>query len=344
MNRDDFDAATQAEAYRRPGMDTRQWVSYALVSPSQDVGGETIDSVEFDDELGPLVNVKLQPSNIEVRCRVAQRFAGAGEGEYSPFIEGDEVIVLIPEGDERAAPVIVGRLNNSIDVFPAESVAGQDPTNNTFAFERRRTPFVTEYASSYMLRVASHGGFLLISDNGTITIRDGSKGALQMGPDLFGYMEGVPGEVDPAATPSPGMLLQLDLTGRRLSIQVDDATLQMNGSDSDNNAGNTILAAPAEFQVVLGTNQAVETVLSVEAFLAMLDKFATSLAAPAAGPAAFTALLGDVALGGSTLLTPAAVALGAGKQLAAQSPKPAADPATGVQLRPGLGAVLFKTG
>lgn len=344
MNRNDFDAATMSASIARPGIDPRQWVSYALVSPQQNVDGEVIDSVEFDDELGPLVNCKLQPSNISMRCRIAQRFAGAGEAEYSPFIEGDELLVVILEGLEAAGGVIIGRLNNSIDTFPLESIAGQDPTGNKFAFERRRTPFIQEYAATYMIRIASHGGFILLSDNGTITLRDGSKGALQMGPDAFSYMEGVPGENNPDGTPTPTMLFQLDLTGRRLNLQVDDATLQMNSSDADNNAGKTILAAPTEFQVVLGTNQALENVATYESVLAMFDLFAASLLGPAGGPVALLALETAIALGGPPLLTPSALALAAGKPLAQAAPKPPADPATNIQLLPGLGAVLFKTG
>lgn len=339
-NQRGFDAVTMGEALARPGMDTRQWVSYGTVSPQQNVDGEVVDSVEFDDELGPLVNVRLQPSDIDIRCRVAQRFAGAGEGEYSPFVEGDEVLVVLPLGDERAGCVIIGRLNNSIDTFPDTSVAGQDPTRNTFAFERRRTPFIQEYASSYMLRVASHGGFFLISDSGSITIRDGSKGALQMGPDIFGYTEGVPGEVDPSGTPSPTALFQLDLTGRRVTLQMDDAQLQMNSSDADNNAGNTLLVSSGEFQVVLGTNVASEHVATVEMVLAMFDIYTTGFAALIP---ALLALEAAVALGQTALTPTSATALATGLPLATQIPKPPVSPA-GVQLAPGLGAVLFKTG
>lgn len=340
-----WDAVTMGNAISYPGIDPRQWVSYGTVSPQQNVDGEVIDSVEFDDELGPLVNVRLQPSNVLVRCRVASTVAGAGEGEYVPFIENDEVLVVLPQGDEAASPCIIGRLHNSIDTWPNESVAGQDPTNNTFAFRRIRTPFIQEYAGSLMIRSATHGGFLLMSDNGTITLRDGSKGALQMGPDAFSYQEGVAGEVDPDDTPAPQAIFQLDLTGRRISLQMDDALLQINGSDADNNAGSAILAAPTDFQAVLGTNEPAENVATYESVLALLNTFATNLAPVAAGPAAITATIATMSTSGGLPLTPPiASALAAAKLVAAATPKGDVDPATGIQLLPGIGAVLFKTG
>jgi hypothetical protein len=337
MNRDrgGFDAVTFREAIAAP---EQTWVSYGLVSPQQNVDGEVIDSVEFDDELGPLVNVRLQPSNREVRCRIASFVAGDGEGEYAPFIQNDEVLVIIPEGDLRSGPCIVGRLNNARAKWPAESIAGQDPTRNTFAFVRSRTPMVQEYASSYLVRI-------LMSDAGTITLRDGSKGALQIGPDIFGYTEGVPGEVDPEETPTPTALLQLDLTGRRAVLQMGDSQLQLNASDADDNKGKAFLTAPTELSVILGTNTAVENVATIEAVLALFQEFATKLDAAGLGglaQTAITTMLPTIAAGGPPLPPTMQGALISGKTVAAASPKPAAP--TGIQALPGLGAVLFKTG
>src|SRR5262245_23950415 len=105
-------------------MDMRQWCSYGTVDPETD----DEKSVEFTDDYGPLVNVTIQPSGLPVRCRVASFVAGAGEGEWYPYIAGDEVIVMFPGGSELNA-VIVGRLSNGLDK-PAASVGGADPTEN----------------------------------------------------------------------------------------------------------------------------------------------------------------------------------------------------------------------
>src|SRR5690606_24717279 len=131
------------------------------------------DIVVFDEEEGePLVRVLLEPTKVPVTCRVGSMCAGNGEGEWSPFVEGDEVMVLIPEGDERSGCVIICRLNNSIDRFPMDSVAGQDPTTNSFAFQRRRTPFIQEFAGPLFLRTALSEAFISIDSAGAVTIRD----------------------------------------------------------------------------------------------------------------------------------------------------------------------------
>jgi len=340
-----FDFGAMAEAMRGAGNDTRQWISYGTVEAAQKVGVETVEPVEFDtDGMGPLVNVRLQPSNKPVRCRVAASIAGNGEGSYHPFVTGDEVIVAIPGGDERSGCVIFGRLSNTIDKFPTDSIAGQDPTKNTFGFERRRTPFLQEYGSSYMLRVAGCGAFFLISaDTGTITLRDGSKGALQMGPDIFGYMEGTR-QVGGDSTPTPTALFQLDLTGRRVTLQMDDARLMLNSSSSDQQQGNAFLNVPAELTVSLGTNAPQETVLTLEAFAALLG---SALAAVAPGGAlGVTKLIADITAGGAPLNPLLGAAIAAGRVLAAAKVKPdtTVSAVPGVQMLPGLGAVLFKTG
>lgn len=342
-----FPYDAMAEAMRSPGMDTREWISYGTVEASQQVDGETVESVEFDpDGMGPLVNVRLHPRNVSVRCRVASDVAGNGEGKYHPFVEGDEVIVALP-GGELIGAVIFGRLNNTVDKFPSESVAGQDPTKNTFAFERRRAPFLQEHASSYMMRVASHGAFLLIADSGAITIRDGSKGVLQMGPDIFSFMEGgrtVDSPSTPSPTPSPTALLQLNLTGRRIQLQMDDAMLMMNSSKSDSQPGNFFLVSPGEVSVACGTNAPQETVLTLEAFVALLAPTLTAL--DALLPGTSVAFQGLLSAGGAPLLTPYASAIATGRPIAAAAAKADTTTSTppGVQLAPGLGAVLFKTG
>jgi len=348
-----FDQATAGDAFAAPGMDTRQWISMGTVDAEKFVDGEKVDPVVFDDDFGPLVNVTLQPSGLPARCRVAIGATGAcgnGESEYSPFVGGDEVVVAVPEGFESTGCVIIGRLNNGLDKFPAESVAGQDPTRNRFAFRRRRTPFVEEFATTWMTRVASHGGFFLISESGTVTIRDGSKGALQMGPDIFGYVEGGR-EVGSEATPSPTALFQLDLTNRRVILQMDDAQLMLSSSSAsassgDPPPGDAALNIPGGLSLAFGNNQPAEHVATIEAVVALLETIFTAISVspvpgPAIGSTALTALNAALAAGGAAITTTAA-SLATGLPIAAASPKP--PPVGGVQLLPRLGAVSFRTG
>lgn len=179
-----MDAATLGEGLRRPGMDPRQWGSYGVVEPD----GST-RSVTFDPDMGPLVTVKLQPSGIPVRCRVASWHAGAGEGSYSPFVPGDEVCVMVMEGDERAGCVIVGRMNQSLDTFPT-TIAGNDVTGNTTAFLRMRPPYIVESGTALLFRIEPVGSFLSLAPDGNVTLASGDKSFLHLGADFLGLQNG----------------------------------------------------------------------------------------------------------------------------------------------------------
>lgn len=251
-----YDVATAAAGMARPGMDPRQWISYGIVHAT-----DPKDVVSFDEEYGqPLVSVRLMPSQRDVHCRVASTLAGNGEGEYHPFIKGDEVLVAIPEGTETAGCCIIGRLNNSYDKFPMASVAGQDPTTNVFAFRRRRTPYVEEIAGPILFRTVPTGAFLSIDTAGVVSIRDGDKNAFQMSPDVFGYVSG-----------DGKSVLQMSLTGQQFIMQMGSAYMQLSHKSSD---PNTILV-PGSFVLGSSGNTPAEHVLTVEGFLCFFKNFLT---------------------------------------------------------------------
>jgi hypothetical protein len=194
-----FDQATAAQAFAAPGGDTRMWLSMGLVLPDS----ETVKSADFDylkDIGSPLVAVKLQPAGTEVPCRVAMSVCGNGEAEWHPFVEGDEVVVAIFGGDERAGCVILGRVNNLFDAYPTQ-VAGNDTTLNTLSFRRSRAPIVFESAASVLLRASTTGSFLSLDDTGAIYMANGDKALFQLGHDVVGFRlnDGVSGiEFDPS--------------------------------------------------------------------------------------------------------------------------------------------------
>lgn len=341
------DQRSMAEGFSYPGIDPRQWLSYATV--------DTENPVVFDAEYGPLIACTLQPSKVQVTCRVAMQIAGNGEGEYSPFIAGDEVLVAIPEGNERSDCAIIGRFTNAIDKFPMESVAGQDPTTNSFAFQRRRTPFIQEYAGPIMLRSALSEAFIAIDARGAITLRDGAKGALQMSADVLGYQSG----------DSDGkFMLQLDLAGGRFTLRVDDALFVLSSSSASPQT--STIRTPGAFQVMANEQPPNEHVITTEAIGAVLDAwqitFMTALTAawapivtPIAGAplgpvltAALAAVFNPAVLAAAFTTASAGAlnpAVGAAIFGAFQStgPKPPAVPGTG-QARPGIGCVGFLSG
>lgn len=184
-----FDAARASRAFN--GHDPRQWVSYATVDP------ETPDqpSVRFKGDdgkplpYGPLVNVTLQPSGIALPARVMGAVAGDGEAEYYPFVAGDEVVVLLPEGDERAGAMIIGRMNQELDAWPL-AVAGQDSTLNKFGFRRMRAPFIVETSAAYLIRSATTGAQIGLDPLGQVIINDGDQGMMVLGAEAMGFTAG----------------------------------------------------------------------------------------------------------------------------------------------------------
>ncbi len=318
------DWASHADALK----DNKQWVSMGLVVDDPDV-----PPVQFNREDGQVyVMVSLEPSKVPVRCRLAGQVAGAGEAEYFPFLPNDEVVVLIPQGDEGAGCVIVGRLNQALDPFPMDSVAGQDPTTNTFAFRRRRTPVVEEFAGPVLFRNALSGALFSLDDKGGVTLKDGENSALQISADALSLV----GPSDPQTAPT--MLLQMNFTEERGMFQVGDAQLLLNSSKSGDPS---YLTLPDALFVTLGSNQPAEHVATIEAVLALLEVAVTAIGGGFGVPS-LAALALAVAGGGAPMGTLAA-ALAAGLPLAAQTPKPPAG-GVGVQLAPGLGAVNFHTG
>lgn len=309
-----------------------QWVSMGVVSNDPEV-----PPVVFSKDDGQIyVNVSLEPSKAPARCRVSSFVAGAGEGEYFPFLGGDEVVVVLPLGREDSGAVIVGRLNNQLDAFPMDSVAGQDPTANAFALRRRRTPTVEEFAGPVLFRNALSGALFSLDNKGGVTIKDGENSAFQISADALTLQ----GPSTP--TTSPKLLFQMNFTEERALLQVGDAQLLMSGSGAPSQAGQAYLTLPADLFVSFGNNQPAEHVATIESVLALLEVALTAIGGGFGVPA-LAALVAAVAAGGAPMGT-LQTALATGLPLAAAAPKPPANPATGIQAAPKLGAVFFHTG
>ncbi len=321
-----------------PGIDTRAWVSMALVEKDQaeDEGGK---AVIFSPEYGPLVNVTLQPAGIPTRARVASGVSGNGEGEWFPFLEGDEVVVLMADGSPSNA-IIIGRCNQEIDAFPT-MVAGNEVSGNNFAFRRMRTPYIIETASSYLVRSAVTGSYFGIEANGNLTFSDASGGFLHVGADFIGMQSG-DGE----------MLLQLDYTNRVVRMSVDGSAIFDWGSTTAQ------AATPGTFTMSTSGNPPFANVTTAQAMVLFMSKFmnALGIALNLIGPTPLTgASLGALLVEPSNLpLLLAAISTSAPPvgmlsqalltaiDAALLGPK-SPDPATGATT-PGLGCVGFKAG
>jgi len=338
-----FDHATFAKAFSHRGIDPGIWISYARVDESTP---ETGDVVVADEEDGQVyVDVTLKPSDFPARARVGMIAAGAGEAVYFPLVGGDEVLVAIPEADVRAGAVIIARLNNRYDPFPRGSVAGKDGASNAFGMIRTRSAMTIESGQSIMLRSAAAGAFLLLDAKGNITLRDGAKGVLQMGADVFGYQD--------AETTT---IFQLDLTNKRMNMVIGNAQFVLGGNGSDP-FPQSFAQVPSTFAVAAGgltINSAVEHVLTTEAFCNLIANVLVAAGAAAVvpfswlppPPSTVSPLYGAIAAAVAlSLTTPQNPGVATALFTAFSTPtlKPPGTPGFG-QLTPGIGSAGFLAG
>jgi len=271
-----FDAATFANAFAGPGMDTRQWVSIGLVAAdtpeNRAVRFVDDDGVAFPE--GPLVTVDLQPSGITVVCRVGNGVAGDGEGDWFPFLERDEVLVVLPEGNERAAPVIISRLSNGFDKWPA-TVAGQDATKNVFGFRRLRTPYIIESASSFMIRSALTGANITIDQTGNLIIASSDAHTLTLNTQFISL-----------ATGDGSTFLQIDDDTKELTLQAGDTTQFILAKDSSQ------FLTTGSFSIGTGGMAGVGHAVTVEQVAVLLQGFLVTLGVISPGPLTGAAVAG----------------------------------------------------
>lgn len=254
------------------GLPSKEWVSIATVDDSL--------PIEFDPELGPLVRVTTQPNQTPLICRVGMRVAGRGEGEFFPFVAGDEVLVAILQGNARAGGVILARLCNGIDRFP-ETVAGKQTNGNTFAFTRSIAPQLDERSGPILWRQTTTGAFVSIGAEGNVTLRSGARGALQLSADALGMQSG-----------DGKFLVQLDITNGRFSVVAGDAALVLSSSNAS--PERSAIVVPGSLAISTATNPAAEHAISTEAVLNVLSNVFNALGLQLAA-------LGAVPLTGASL-------------------------------------------
>lgn len=289
-----IDAASLHDLLAGPGMDTRTWVSYGTVDLD---GSEEDRAVSFDEDLGPLVRVVLHPGENIVHCRVAMGFAGSLEGEWSPFVGGDEVLVVIPGGDEISTPAIVGRMANGLDKFPVK-VAGKEVANNNLAFARMRPPYVVETASGYMIRSAVTGAMIGIDESGNITVRDGESAGFQFSAHGFVLQDG-----------SGSGQFVLDTERGFASLWYGGSVVKASSNNLDIMSGGNIGIAANGSIPIFHAMAAEQAVYLMQQYLVLLTAALGVIGATPLTGASLAAVLSPIA-GGGALMTGAIAACG----------------------------------
>lgn len=318
-----LDANRAASAFARPGLDTRVWNSNGVVSAE---GG---DCVFYDDDLGQLVRVVLQPTGVECVCRVAMGVAGPSEGEGYPFVAGDAVVVCLPEGSPRAGGIIIGRLSSRADPFPKDPVAGQDPRANAVGVRKQKAGQVFESDGPIVVRHAPTGALVAIDAKGGVTIRNGDGAGFQLSSDALSLLAG-----------DGKCLVQVDVAQRRVTLQAGDALAVLSDSGADHPVN--ALATPGALTISTAAQPAAEHATTAEALallLAVLGPLITSGGGvlPPIPTSGWTSAHVALALQAASIAALDPLVAGSIRAaFAAAAQKPPADPALG-QVRPGLG-------
>lgn len=267
-----FDHRTAGQAIGYPGIDPRQWVSNGTVVK------ETDDTLAVDYEgtdMGPLVNVVLHPSGAEVACRVAGHVAGANEGEWFPFVQGDEVIVVTPGGDEKGGCIIIGRLYNGVDKFPT-SVAGVDTKKNNMAFRRMRTPFIFETQSTYMVRSATTKAFFALGKLGDWVLSSGDGHYVAVNADFITMQSN-----------DNKFIIQMDMTGKAITLNADGAVMQLKAGGTD-----SVLLVPGRMLIGTSGGSPVGHAVTLEQVVVLLQGLLQTIGSLLPGPVIGATLAG----------------------------------------------------
>ena len=89
------------------------------------VGSGLVPAVTADASVGWLVEGTMQPSGAVFVSRLLFAGTGMGTGEFWPVVVGDEVLVLLPDGDPNRAVAIAGLV--SLAATPPTSFANDAP-------------------------------------------------------------------------------------------------------------------------------------------------------------------------------------------------------------------------
>jgi hypothetical protein len=145
-----IDVSRLAAAVRGPGIDSRTWVSLAIVN-----------AVKMDSDEGVFVDVTLMPSRRPEVARVGQEYAGPGFGLHTPLQVDDEVLVTAPDGDPDNGLVVTRRLHSASD--PPSQEAVDNPQDVVLVVkEGQSVRIITSGGGSVILEGRGGGSLVLL--------------------------------------------------------------------------------------------------------------------------------------------------------------------------------------
>ena len=146
-----MDVGRLSAAASQPGIDTRIWLTLAVVT---DIG--------FDAAEGVFVDVQYQPTGENETCYLAMPFAGSGFGVFFPVEVDDTVLVAVPSGDPNNGPWVIARAWNAGDAPPADFGDGDEPIDYVYfkGKDGKDMKFVTQGDEAKILFQAGTQSFI----------------------------------------------------------------------------------------------------------------------------------------------------------------------------------------
>lgn len=193
-----FDMGRFAAMSKRPGVDPRIWLTWAVVT-----------ELGYDSDQGIFADVTFQPTGEQETVILGGPYAGDGFGFYLPVEVGDVVLIAVPNGDSNAGPYVVGRAWRGADKpssdFKAEQpVDGSDvPSSNSVLRMRSGKKFLirtsgdggdldfkVEGGGSFALENVGAGVMSLKTGTGDMTLVTGLPGVLKLQDASQAYVRG----------------------------------------------------------------------------------------------------------------------------------------------------------
>lgn len=228
------DAGRLAMLVSMPGIDPRVWVSLCIV-----------DKVVVDDD-GVFADVHIMSTctldddgntvaQLET-VRVTPGYAGNGFGLFFPPLEGDEVLVVWPDGSPDHGGMLVGRAWSASD--PPPSVAKDNPDDALLMVKKDAHLRIVVQGEGNIILQLDKGKVLLGDENSTLPI--GRKGdPVDLGRFIHQPASGagvtpctltwLPPGVSPTASPPPTPTV-LDTPGADITGQIADGSENVESS------------------------------------------------------------------------------------------------------------------
>jgi hypothetical protein len=163
-----FDTGRIAESLKTKGIDPRYWAGHGVVGTIDGSGKADYEdgaAVLYASD-GQWADVVLMPEEIPITARVQLGMGGRSCVISAPIRPGDEVLVVLPDGELAHPPIIVAVLNNAHDKMPLESDGSPVQRGDRLSIYAADVPIEVRTGSGARLRIEEDGEISMVPASG----------------------------------------------------------------------------------------------------------------------------------------------------------------------------------